>query len=113
MKKSKNSNGEVRYKSPKAMRAMKRRAQARDHALPAGEERLLIRPAMLKGAKVIWPDADLFDTVRKELRAHLGAKTRVLPQYAPDDGPSAAAQIRQIKALVPKRTTPRSIGKKK
>jgi hypothetical protein len=49
------------------------------------------------------------DDFRKELRAQLGAKTRALPRYAPDDGPLSAAQVRQIKTLAPKRTTPRSI----
>ena len=52
---------EVRYVSARTLREMKRKAQARDHALPAGEERLLIRPAQLKGAAVIWPDVDLID----------------------------------------------------
>ena len=52
---------QMHHVSARTLRAMKRKAQARDHASPAGEERLLIRPAQLRGAKVIWPDVDLTD----------------------------------------------------
>jgi hypothetical protein len=34
---------------------------------------------------------------------------RVLPQYAPDDGPLSAVQVHQIKAAVPQLATPRSL----
>jgi hypothetical protein len=48
------------------LRAMKRKAQARDHELAARGEvppaaMLLLRPERLHGALVEWPDASLID----------------------------------------------------
>jgi hypothetical protein len=48
------------------LRAMKRKAQARDHELAARGEvppaaMLLLRPERLRGALVEWPDATLID----------------------------------------------------
>jgi hypothetical protein len=64
--------------SAKTLRAIKRKAQARDHALPAGEERLLIRPAQLKGARVIWTDVDLID---EPPRARSGQELEAMQKY--------------------------------
>jgi len=56
----------VRVVSGKQMWAMKRKAQARDHALAARgevlpEAMLLLRPRRLQGARIEWPDAPLID----------------------------------------------------
>ncbi|TLY73857.1 MAG: type II toxin-antitoxin system RelB/DinJ family antitoxin [Gammaproteobacteria bacterium] len=56
----------VRVISGKQMWAMKRKAQARDHALAArseapAEAMLLLRPQRLRGARIEWPDAPLID----------------------------------------------------
>ena len=52
----------VRCVSQKHLWAMKRKAQKRDRELVARgklrpEDVLLIRPDMLEGAKIVWPDA--------------------------------------------------------
>jgi addiction module RelB/DinJ family antitoxin len=56
----------VRVVSGKHLRAMKRKAQARDHELATRGEvppaaMLLLRPERLQGALVEWPDASLID----------------------------------------------------
>jgi addiction module RelB/DinJ family antitoxin len=56
----------VRVVSGKQLWAMKRKAQARDHALAARgevspEAMLLLRPKRLQGAHIEWPDASLID----------------------------------------------------
>ena len=56
----------VRVVSGKQLWAMKRKAQARDHALAARgdvppEAMLLLRPKRLEGARIEWPDASLID----------------------------------------------------
>jgi len=57
---------DVRVISANHLRAMKRKAQARDHELAARGEvppaaMLLLRPERLHGALVEWPDASLID----------------------------------------------------
>ena len=56
----------VRTVSGKQLWAMKRKAQARDHASAARgnvppEATLLLRPKRLKGARIEWPEASLLD----------------------------------------------------
>jgi DNA-damage-inducible protein J len=60
------SGGDVRAVDPEILWAMKRAAQARDHAIASREdlsagEMLLIRPDQVRGAKVKWPSARLID----------------------------------------------------
>lgn len=56
----------VHYVPAEELWRMKRDAQARDHAVGAredlsGEKRLLIRPNLLRGAKIKWSSAKLSD----------------------------------------------------
>jgi DNA-damage-inducible protein J len=56
----------ARVVSGKQLRAMKRKAQARDRALVAQrvvppEAMLLLRPERLRGARIEWPEAPLSD----------------------------------------------------
>jgi DNA-damage-inducible protein J len=58
--------GGVRVVAPERLRAMKRAAQARDHALAkegklAGGELFLIHPEQARKAKLKWPAAKLSD----------------------------------------------------
>ena len=60
------NKSEVRIVAPARLSAMKRAAQARDHAIAARKDvsdgqMLLIRPDQVRGARVKWPSAGLCD----------------------------------------------------
>lgn len=66
---------EARVAAPKKLRAMKRAAQARDHAIARQEDvsdgrMLLIRPDQVLGAQIKWPElAEPKQNERKSARA--------------------------------------------
>jgi hypothetical protein len=63
-----------------------------------GKQRLLVKPHMLKGAKVIWPDADLNPRVAAQRRARGFAKmikaSAKLGLYAAEDAELRAALLK-------------------